>query len=366
MLMHFRTAHLDRYVGVFVILALALITVTLVFIARGQKWFEKRYYYKAVFNRVQGLKPGTAVTISGMEVGSVKSLRLNPQGKVELTLEVLETFKANIRKDSLATISSGLLGGKTVEITMGSSTQPPLPQEENIASQEPKELADLLKEIDIQAPLKKVDEALENVKAISEKLNSPRGELFALLRNVEYLTTQLKKGEGSVGAILQDKKLPGEIRAAIESIRRSAANIEETTQNASKFSRDLPKVMAEVDRAVKEVPRILDDVKKATADLSKVMGEVQKASGDVPTITENVKDITKDVKVITENLKKAAPEIPKVLTTTQESIEEAEKLIEGLQNHWLLRGSMPRARGDAPVEISGRESPYEKRGETNR
>jgi len=44
MLMHFRIKHFDRYVGIFVMLALALIIVTLVFISRGQKWFEKRYY----------------------------------------------------------------------------------------------------------------------------------------------------------------------------------------------------------------------------------------------------------------------------------------------------------------------------------
>ncbi len=127
MQMYFRIKHFDRYVGIFVILALALIVVKLVFIARGQKWFEKRYHYSVVFNKVPGLKPGTGVTISGMEVGNVKSLRLNPQSKVELILEILETYKDNIRQDSQATIVSSLLGAKTIEVTMGSPDQPPLP-----------------------------------------------------------------------------------------------------------------------------------------------------------------------------------------------------------------------------------------------
>jgi phospholipid/cholesterol/gamma-HCH transport system substrate-binding protein len=319
-----------------------------------------------VFNKVQGLKPGTGVTISGVEIGNVKMLRLNPQSKVELTLEVLETYKDYIRQDSQATIASGLLGGKTVEITVGSSTQPPLPEGGKIPSREPKELTDILKEIDVQAPLKKFDEALENVKSITEKLNSPQGELFTLLRNVEFVTAQLKNGQGNIGAILQDKKMHAEITSAVESIRRSAANMEETTQNASRVSRDLPQMVAEVDRAIKEVPRILDDVKKATADLPKGMGDVQKAMTDAPKITENVKDITQDVKVITGNVKKAAPQIPDFLTTTQETVEEAEKLIKGLQDHWLLRGSMPKTRNDTPVEISQRESPYEKRGGASR
>jgi hypothetical protein len=88
------------------------------------------------------------------------------------------------------------------------------------------------------------------------------------------------------------------------------------------------------------------------------MGDLQKAAGEVPAITKNVKEITEDVKVITGNVKKAAPEIPDFLATTHESVEEADKLIQGLQNHWLLRGSMPKARRDTPLEISQRESPY--------
>jgi phospholipid/cholesterol/gamma-HCH transport system substrate-binding protein len=358
MLMHFRIKHIDRYVGIFVIVALAVIIVTLVFMGRGQKWFEKRYHYTVAFGKVQGLKPGTEVTISGMEVGTVQSLRLNRQNKVEVTLEVLETYRDYIRKDSQATIASGLIGGKTVEITVGSPDQPPLPEGANIASLEPKELADILKEIDVKAPMKKIDDALENVKSITQKLNDPQGELFTLLKNVEFVTAQLKNGQGNVGAILQDKKMHKEISTAVESIRRSAANIEEVTQNASQVSRDLPKMVSEVDRAVKEVPKILDDVKKATADLPRVMGDLQKAAGEVPAITKNVKEITEDVKVITGNVKKAAPEIPDFLATTHESVEEADKLIQGLQNHWLLRGSMPKARRDTPLEISQRESPY--------
>ncbi len=73
-----------------------------------------------------------------MEVGTVKSLRLNPQNKVELTLEVLETYKNYIRQDSQATIASTLLGGKTVEVTIGSPNQAPLPEGANIASEEPR------------------------------------------------------------------------------------------------------------------------------------------------------------------------------------------------------------------------------------
>ncbi|MCX5906032.1 MAG: MlaD family protein, partial [Deltaproteobacteria bacterium] len=311
--------------------------------------------------KVQGLKAGTSVTISGMEVGTVKALRLNRESKVELTLEVLDAYKNSIREDSRATIASTLLGGKSVEITVGSPDQPPLPDGTPIVSREPKEIADILKEIDINEPLKKVNETLDNIRSITARLNDPKGELFTLLRNVQLVTTQWKEGEGNVGAILQDKRMHGQITAALESLRKSAVNLEATTQNAVTVLKDLPRIMGEVDRAVQEVPRIMGDVKKATTNLPEIMGDVQKAAGDAPQIAENVKIITDNAKAITGNLKTASPQVPELLGTTQENLEETERLILGIQDHWLLRGSMP-AKGQPGVslEVSQRESPYER------
>ena len=87
-------------------------------------------------------------------------------------------------------------------------------------------MTDILQEIDVQTPLKKVDEALENLKSSTAKLNSPEGDLFAILKNVQFITTQLKEGEGTAGAILRDKKLYREVTAAAESANRSATHVE--------------------------------------------------------------------------------------------------------------------------------------------
>jgi phospholipid/cholesterol/gamma-HCH transport system substrate-binding protein len=373
MQMYFRVKYFDRYVGILVVLAIILSTVALVFVARGQKWFAKRSPYKVVFNKVQGLKPGTPVTISGMEVGNVKSLRLNPQSKVELMVEVLQRYQENIRQDSQATISAALIGGKTVEITVGSPEKSPLPPGSTIPSLEAKEIGDLLKDIDVKAPLKKVDDVLDNLKSITGRLNSPEGSLFKTLGNLEFVTSQLKNGQGNAGAILQDRKMHGEINAAIAQTRRSLANVEEITQNVAQMSRTLPSLMGEVDRSVKEVPKLIEDLKKATGELPLILEDVKKTTAHTPAIAENVREITtdgkgvvKDLKGITGNVNQASPQIPELMTTTQETTEDTDKLIQGLQNHWLLRGSMPGGKGGPSPAVGQRESPYEKTGENQR
>lgn len=359
MQMFFRVKHFDRYVGILVVFAILMAIVALVFVGRGQKWFAKRSPYKVVFSKVQGLKPGTPVTISGMEVGNVKSLRLDPQSKVELMIEVLQRYQENIRQDSQAAIAMALIGGKTIEITVGSPEKPPLPAGSTIPSLESKEITDLLKEIDVKGYLKKIDEVLDNLKSVTHKLDDPKGSLFRTLGNLEFVTSQLKRGQGSVGAILQDPKMHGEINAAIVQVRRSLSNVEEITRNAAQVSQNLPPLMGEVDRSVKEVPKLIEELKKALAELPPILEDVKKTTAHTPAIAENVKEIT-------GNVKKASPQIPELMTTTQETTEDADKLIQGLQKHWLLRSSMPGGKGEPSPALGQRESPYENIGETNR
>jgi phospholipid/cholesterol/gamma-HCH transport system substrate-binding protein len=357
MRMYFRIRHVDRYVGFFVILALSLATVILVLTARGQNWFADRSAYRVVFQKAGGVKPGTPVTISGMEIGRVKTLRLTPQAQVELTLEVLQRHREFIRKDSRATIASELLGGKSVEILVGTPGQPLLPEGDTLPSVEPKELTDLLKGIDVKAPLQKLDAALENVKAITAKLNDPRGELFTLLRNVEFLTAQLKNGQGNVGAILQDQKMHGEITATLASVHRAAANAEEATRNAAQLSRQLPPILEDVQRVTAEFPALMQDVKKAAADAPVI-------TGNAKAITQDVKTVAQDAKAVMGSVKKAAPEIPDFVSTTHETVGDADKLIQQLQNNWLLRGSTAKRQEPHSLEMSQRESPYGATGGT--
>lgn len=366
MIMHFRIQHWDRYVGIFVLLAILILITSLVFVARGQKWFEKRHRYIATFAKVQGVKPGTPVTISGMEVGSVNSFRLNAEGKVEIQMDILRSYKDFIRKDSEVTIATALLGGKTVEISRGSPDLPPAAEKQVLPSQEPRDLTDFLQEIDVKAPLKKVDEALENLKSLTARLNSPEGELFTILKNVEFISAQLKEGRGSAGAVLRDPKLYREAAAAAEAANRSAAHIEEAAANAARISRELPAVVQQVDGRIREIQGILGDIKKATAELTPILENVKQTAAEGPAIAANVKEISREMREITGDVKRTTPELPELVHQTRETVEDADQVLTGLRNHWLIRGWVSPSRQDSPVEISQRQSPYEKKGDAPR
>lgn len=366
MIMHFRVKKWERFVGLFVILALMILVGSLFFVARGQKWFEKRSTYVTFFHRVPGVKPGNPVTILGMDVGSVHSLNLSREGKVEVRLRILDSFRDYIRRDSEVSVVSSLLGGKTLEIRMGSPGLPPLPEGGVLGSQEPREWTDILREIDVREPLKKVEEALENLKSLAVRLNSPGGELFTILRNVEFLSAQLKEGRGTAGALLRDRTLYREAAAAVESANRSAARIEEIAARAAETSRALPGLVQQADGRIREIQVILADVQQAAARLPPILENVGRTAAEGPALAAVLGDLGRDLREIAEDLKKAAPELPGLVGRTRETVDDAHRLVGEVQDHWLIRRLLSAPRKEEPLEISLRRNPYEPKGEAPR
>ena len=79
------------------------------------------YALKADFRKAEGLSVGGDVQISGVKVGSITSIALNPQTyRASVMLSIRDEVK--IPEDSLAKIvSEGLLGGNFVTIDPGAS-----------------------------------------------------------------------------------------------------------------------------------------------------------------------------------------------------------------------------------------------------
>lgn len=79
------------------------------------------YDLKAEFRKAEGLRIGGDVQISGVKVGSITSINLNPETfRASVEMSIRDNVK--IPEDSLAKISSeGLLGGNFVSVDPGAS-----------------------------------------------------------------------------------------------------------------------------------------------------------------------------------------------------------------------------------------------------
>lgn len=119
---------------------------------RIQLW-SHHLILKTYFQDAEGMQAGTPVTIAGVPVGKVKSVRvlIRPGGATaEITLAISTSYALPIPSDSTVSVASaGLLGGTYLQIRTDGAKGPPATTWTVLKSQEPElgESTDLLKEL---------------------------------------------------------------------------------------------------------------------------------------------------------------------------------------------------------------------------
>ncbi|MCK4546236.1 MAG: MCE family protein [Candidatus Eisenbacteria sp.] len=110
--------------GIFLVVAATLLAITLGVVAGG-KLMERRDHYAIRYRdlSVGGLEPGADVKYSGIRVGRVDDIRIDPEDVATVIVEVSVRQGTPIKEDSEATIvTMGITGMKTIEIRGGTQT----------------------------------------------------------------------------------------------------------------------------------------------------------------------------------------------------------------------------------------------------
>ncbi len=113
----------------FVVLIIALLFLIFAYKTGSSITSSKGYQLTANFQSAEGIAVGSDVMISGIKIGSVKKITLDPNSfYASVCLNINDDVK--IPKDSKAqVVTSGLLGGKYISIVPGND-------DENLAANE--------------------------------------------------------------------------------------------------------------------------------------------------------------------------------------------------------------------------------------
>jgi phospholipid/cholesterol/gamma-HCH transport system substrate-binding protein len=111
---------MEMAVGIFIIVGILALAYLSVKLGRLEVIHTGGYTLYADFSDIGGLKPGAAVVIAGVEVGSVKSMRLNQDYQALVAFNIRKGVA--IQEDAIASIKTkGLIGEQYVQITPGGS-----------------------------------------------------------------------------------------------------------------------------------------------------------------------------------------------------------------------------------------------------
>ena len=258
-------------VGLFVFAGIVLIAALMLNFSRGVGTFKSKYEIKMRARNAAGLVPRAAVSLSGVQIGNVKSVELDRKSKsVIVRLTILKEFP--LHNDSKFVIEQrGVLGDQFVDISPGSPDAPWLKGGDEVNGVEP---------FNLLATAESADKLLKQF----DQLGATVGEAITRLNNQVLDARTLSNLSMTIENF---QAVPAHMVGLIDNasgvISNAGPTLTLSLTNLLAFSSKLEKVAMEVDETIltnrMELNESMKNLRDATASLKQMMAELQSGKG---------------------------------------------------------------------------------------
>ncbi len=231
-------------VGLFVIVGLIVFMLSILLLGGDQMFLTSTFQLKARFPQVQGLSQGSVVSLAGLPIGNIKAIEFE-QGSRNLIviLDVDQEFQNRITEGATAAVKTqGALGDKYVFIEPGPLQAPPLKDGQfikvnnegdfiDVITEKTKDLSNIVDVVnEVHILLKALNQnghsalfmtqMIDTIRETKVFLREARGlvadirgdnekdaKLKASLTHLSNILEKVDKGEGSLGALINDPSL---------------------------------------------------------------------------------------------------------------------------------------------------------------
>lgn len=207
-------------IGIFVVMVLVGLGI-ITWKTVGYDFVPQGYKLKAVFKDIDGVELNAPVTLNGLEVGRVESLRIlyGDATRVELTLWI--NAEAKLHEGARAYVKNmGFLGEKYVALTSGQDGTPFMVSDSVIQGENP---------VDFQEILSKGNDIATNVKAItaqveerlrvnSEAIDRIMADMRTTMNNMAFISGNVKERLDVNDQVIDE---------TMANLNRSSKNLEE-------------------------------------------------------------------------------------------------------------------------------------------
>lgn len=286
-------SRLERKVGLFILAGLVLTGLLLMQFSKGMNLFRPTYDILLESVDVAGLKERAAVLMSGVQIGSVKSMELANGGKhVVVTLRLYKAYP--VHKDARFLIQqSGFLGDQYIGVIPGEN-KAPLFQDQDQAKAEPP--------FNLQEVARSAGGFVQKIEEIAIKLDETlvlvRSNLLneATLTDLSLTVTNLRSvSEEALAAVGNLNSL---VKTNSPAIAQSSSNLIVFSKQLNTFGDRLNLLLETNSPNVHAAVRNVED---STAILKTMMEDVQSGKGLAGTMLRDEK-VAADVSNITANL----------------------------------------------------------------
>ncbi len=311
-----------RQVGWFVILGVGILLLLLLVVSVRTNVFAKQFYVYFFPPSASSFYEGQPVKFQGFAIGHVDNIELQEQGKVKITLALLERYRRMIHEDSIArVIKEGLIGEQVVEVTAGDTKVPAIQEGKILGYETEASFEQLL--ADLKPAVGNANVLLKELASLATWMNDPGGDVRIAMAGLKQVT-QGVKGE--------------KLEAMIEQFTSTLTHLQ-------KFSEALNQqhVAKELSSSLKLMSNILNDLQP----LSQAIGKEGAVTVEhMNALMKNVDQLSNSLNIVASDLSELTPELPGLARESRETIEEIKSLIKALQGSWLVGGESKRKSAD--------------------
>jgi phospholipid/cholesterol/gamma-HCH transport system substrate-binding protein len=304
-------------VGLFFLLGLALIWVT--FQALGSNKYDTRNGYEltAQFKTLKELKAGDEVRMAGVRVGQVKTTRLAGR-RAEAVLFIRSDVQ--VARDATATIAmAGLLGSNYVSLTLGSDEAGVLEPGAQIRAMDTADLNTIVAQLgevgqQVQAALSSFSGAVSGegeggglLAKLDLLIDENREKVGAITTNLEDITAKVRRGEGTLGKLVNDEQAYTNLVATLDEIRGAAEQARTFVSNAQ---------------------GIVDQVKSGQGTLGTLIYDAETGA--------NIKVVSQNLRELSEKLNKGEGTLGRLINDdslfreAQNAVQKVNRAVDGM------------------------------------
>ncbi|MFN1835015.1 MlaD family protein [Balneola sp. MJW-20] len=251
------------------------------------------------FDQVYGLIPGNTVNVRGFKIGSVKGMQLMEDSDSTLvTLSIEEEY--NIPRGSVAVLkSSGVLGGKYIEISKSDNTRM-VNDGDTIMGLFEEGIMDTFAEEgsrlsgDISASIQGFEKLITNLNEILDKDNK---------QNISGVMSNLQNTTDEISALLNERR--DDIDSMIVAARSTMSNLDDlSTDNKEK----LGQLITNLEAASGRMDTLSVELNKTTLTLNDVLTKINDGEGSLgklvndTSLYNNLDSLTFNLNALIQNI----------------------------------------------------------------
>lgn len=298
-------------VGLFIFIGLIFLLGAILMVGNLHETFKRKMQLVTVFDEVNGLQTGANVWLSGVKIGKVKNIRINPTRNVLVVLDIEENAQQFILKDAKTKIGTdGLIGNKVVIIYGGTQNSAPVNDGDTL--------------------LVGSTFSTENIMLKLEKNNE---NLLAITTDFKKISHKLTTNEGTVGKLLNDDAMYDNINSIAVSLNKASVKSEKLIASLNEYSSKLNKKGTLGNDLVTDTI-VFNSIKKSVLELQKMTKTANEFMTNLKVASANPNST---IGVLLHDEQSGAS-LKRTIENLESSSEKLDEDLKAAQSNFLLRG----------------------------